>query len=552
MFKNLTLKAKLFGLLGVASLALLIVGAVGWIGLVNTAASMDAIGKNNLPSVLGLEIINEGQTAIESSSRYVAFWENDYKSQAKFAEAVKEKEAIWKRIDEGWKLYEPLPREAEEDVLWKQFIKEWDDWKSADAKITETTAALSRSTDEKRQKALFVEYYQRNEQAEPLFAKAEATLGKIVKINVDGANASVNDGEKAVNSSKTLMLGGAVIMLALLLLLGAWITRGILAQVGGDPAYVAEVVNRVSEGDMTVQISLNSGDNTSMLYAIKGMVEKLSQIVGEVRGSADSLSSASEEVSATSQSMSQATNEQAASVEETSASVEQMAASINQNSENAKVTDKMAAQAAQQATQGGVAVKETVGAMKQIAGKIGIIDDIAYQTNLLALNAAIEAARAGEHGKGFAVVAAEVRKLAERSQVAAQEIGELASGSVSKAESAGKLLDEIVPAINKTSELVQEITAASEEQSAGAAQINTAMSQLSQTTQSNASATEELASTAEEMSSQAEQLQQMMSFFKVNGVQAVANQTIAKAAGATKKKFAATSSPHIQSGLVAA
>jgi methyl-accepting chemotaxis protein len=194
-----------------------------------------------------------------------------------------------------------------------------------------------------------------------------------------------------------------------------------------------------------------------------------------------------------------------------------MSASIAQNTENAKVTDGMASKAATEAAEGGEAVKRTVEAMKSIAGKIGIIDDIAYQTNLLALNAAIEAARAGEHGKGFAVVAAEVRKLAERSQVAAQEIGELAGGSVEMAERAGKLLDEMVPSIRKTSDLVQEITAASEEQSTGVGQVNTAMNQLNQATQQNASASEELAATAEEMSGQAEQLQQLVSFFKVEG-----------------------------------
>ena len=76
----------------------------------------------------------------------------------------------------------------------------------------------------------------------------------------------------------------------------------------------------------------------------------------------------------------------------------------------------------------------------------------------------------------------------------------------------GKLLDEMVPNIKRTSDLVQEITAASEEQSSGVVQINAAVGQLSQTTQSNASGSEELAATAEEMSGQAEQLQQTMGF----------------------------------------
>ncbi|WP_165677315.1 methyl-accepting chemotaxis protein, partial [Metapseudomonas otitidis] len=209
-------------------------------------------------------------------------------------------------------------------------------------------------------------------------------------------------------------------------LLGGLITRNLLRQLGGEPAYAVDVVSRIAAGDLTATVETKPGDTGSMLAAIKTMVEKLSQIIGEVRSNADALTSASEQISATAQSMSQGTSEQAASVEETSASMEQMSASIAQNTENAKVTDGMASKAAREADEGGQAVRDTVSAMKTIADKISIVDDIAYQTNLLALNAAIEAARAGEHGKGFAVVAAEVRKLAERSQVAAQEISEVA------------------------------------------------------------------------------------------------------------------------------
>ncbi len=311
--------------------------------------------------------------------------------------------------------------------------------------------------------------------------------------------------ELGIGTASTLLLVALVVVFVLLL------TRMLR-----DVHDVAQSARSLADGDLRITVRIDRKDEIGELQdSIARTVEKLAHTIGDVRLAADSLNSAASQVSATAQSLSQSSSQQAAAVEQTSASIEQMAASISQNTENAKVTDTMAARSAKEASVGGATVKETVEAMNSIAGKIGIIDDIAYQTNLLALNAAIEAARAGEHGKGFAVVAAEVRKLAERSQVAAQEIGQLATSSVTTAEKAGHLLDEMVPNIKKTSDLVQEIAGASQEQSAGVGQINGAMGQLNKATQQNASASEELAATAEEMGGQAAELQELMEFFKL-------------------------------------
>jgi methyl-accepting chemotaxis protein len=503
MFANMKVKAQLGGGFGIALLLMITIAVMGILGMKASNDQLNDIVKDNMVKI---ELVNSMSESVHVVSRVL-------RSMVLLDDlvAIKEEEqklvAARANYDKAVEALEKFPASERGQAIRAKIREAASTARPINNKIIEL--ALNNKDEEARSMLL--------KEGGPAVKQWQDALDENSALQKENSAQQAAEAEAAYSRASTIMITLSIIGVLLSLVIAFMITRNLMQQLGGEPAYAAEVVSQIAAGDMTVDVHTEAGDRSSMLAAIKNMVEKLSQIVGEVNAAATNIASASEEVSSTAQSMAQATNEQAASVEETSASVEQMGASINQNSENAKVTDGMATQAAKQATQGGEAVKETVIAMKSIAGKIGIIDDIAYQTNLLALNAAIEAARAGEHGKGFAVVAAEVRKLAERSQVAAQEIGELASGSVSKAEDAGKLLDEIVPAITKTSDLVQEITAASEEQSSGAAQINTAMNQLNTITQQNASSTEELAATAEEMSGQAEQLQQLMSFFKVSG-----------------------------------
>jgi len=362
----------------------------------------------------------------------------------------------------------------------------------------------------------------------PLRDAMGAYAASAVALKQQHGQVSYQTNAESFASARTLILTGAALNAALGLFLSWYIARGFAVPLG--QAVVA--LEHLADGDLTASLAIHAHDEVGRMGdAFNKAIEKLNQTMQGVRESADITSSSSQQLASAAEAIASGAQEQAASLEETSASLEQITATVRQSADNAHQASQLATGSRTSAENGQEVVASAITAMTEINAAsakisdiISTIDEIAFQTNLLAVNAAVEAARAGEEGRGFAVVASEVRSLAQRSAGAAKEIKGLIQDSLKKVETgsalvnkSGETLQGIVGSVKRVTDIVGEIAASSAEQSTGVEQVNTAVTQMDQVTQSNSAQTEELSATAHTLSEEAGRLQELVAKFTLRG-----------------------------------
>jgi methyl-accepting chemotaxis protein len=105
------------------------------------------------------------------------------------------------------------------------------------------------------------------------------TLDQLAAYEEKLSDEEVTKARETYANARLMMLTLGAVAVVLAIAAAFLVTRSLIKQLGGEPGYAANVLQSVAEGDLSVSVAIAKGDDTSMLFAVRNMIEKLKQVI---------------------------------------------------------------------------------------------------------------------------------------------------------------------------------------------------------------------------------------------------------------------------------
>ncbi|HPD78646.1 MAG TPA: methyl-accepting chemotaxis protein [Spirochaetota bacterium] len=563
--KNLSIKYKVMILPAIAIICILLSGIIITSGVIKQNNISNEIFSDRMPLVQESGyIVNSVNTVNANIYRYFMMRLANYESKS-----------VEEKLPEQWTILDKCLSSLENMGKLKELSPE-------EKKIIEESFSSMKEYKEKAYESVTTAGYDINtgmvlmQICDDQYKVLSDNLAKLSQLQ----NSRIDSKIKEAKSGMLFLSALTVILIVSSLVITAIFSMIISGFIVFPIKRLAKVLKEISQGDgdLTVRIDVRSNDEVGMMSKYFNIfVEKMHEIIKDVKESANLVSASSSEISSTITHFSDNAQSQAAFAEEISASVEEISASVSLIAERSeqqyesmkslfsklislgKVIDEMGGklsdtfELSKRMYNEANAEWSTIKVMSQSMEKISqsskeminivnIINEISEKINLLSLNAAIEAARAGEAGRGFAVVADEISKLADQTASSLNDITRLIRSSeeevtsgLSNAEITMKTIGSLLEGVTSISSMITTLNDymtqqkesngevnreihtlrdRTEEVKISLAEQNEAMKEILQSITSISSINQDTASGAEEMAASSERLAELAAKLK--------------------------------------
>lgn len=281
-----------------------------------------------------------------------------------------------------------------------------------------------------------------------------------------------------------------------------------------------EATSELSQKDLTVKVPVSEDVTGPIADAMNMMAMETAQVLLTIRTISESVETVSLAVKSQGDKVSDMAAHEREVIEQTIGHLEEASTTMNTIAKLAQVCNQTASLATQSTETALQTVTNTVNGMgeiratitetekrikrlgersQEIQGIVDIINNIAERTHVLALNASMQAAAAGDAGRGFAVVADEVQRLAESSRDSTSQIATLVNNIQGETAETMATMNRTISQVVDGSELAEQAGRQMQETRRTTGELVTAVGQIAESSQRQATASLELRTRAEEI-----------------------------------------------------
>ncbi|MFZ6731874.1 Tar ligand binding domain-containing protein [Undibacterium sp. Ji42W] len=367
-----------------------------------------------------------------------------------------------------------------------------------------------------------------NQVADKLKGAVISAMDSLRTLQLEALNKEYGSAEADYARISNLMWAAIGLGLVLAAALAYFFIHDIYQQLGGEPAYAAQIARQMADGDYAVSITPDVHDDASLLTSLQHLQRRLEKIGGDMYLHTGSIARTSVQIQSSNAQLSSRMDQQSASHTQISLAARDLSTVIRQSSEQARQAMQLADEASELASKKAQAGSGAMAAMTELRHtwdkldtNIQVIDELVFQLDTAVLRNTVEG-KAVEAAEGaVATVASEVRGLAQGAACAVHEIKNLLNESWESLDRAGRLTsqnnadaEKLLFALQHANKHMAGIDAAGKKQEANLRQIRHAVSDLDYASRKDAVLLGTAMTAAKLMEQHASHLTQLSNGFK--------------------------------------